>query len=886
MKKECLGFVLILVVSGLISASFQVGNLSNSLTEEYPPGGVITGWINISLANEPIGSVFEYDSKTISIVDLLESQSNSHVYYECNPISCESDYSKSFEANSKSYTDMISGQSEVIGFEIVGKGLTINSIDFQVESSSGTSCDVPFEIDFFNDKTLIVSSNKSSGVICANSKSYGCFDTEKTAEEFNIGSTPYCQKIKLKRAPGFRLGIWVKEQTSGSSQMTMSLYEDSSKVAECALPGTTSTTGEEIFCDIDYLVTKQKDYYVCVSGTGSGVYRIKGYEDSSNKCGFYGNPLKQESAAYQIFIETKKYAAIGTLDVSTDSIPENPLNDAIENYITKKYGSLNCENGCIIPMKLTSWQNSQTLTIKNLNLNYDKSTGNAAGIRPFYDLSKTVSTITADFQKIYVDDANFTAPPDIDEFDFDLTLGGNSVLTEELSVASIPVILGLEPRTAASLFPTEFEVKVASSTNITRYKWEFGDNETKTTTSNKTTHTYGETGNYDFKVTITDSGTRKVSKTFSVVVRSPKEEINKTLEKKKSDLASVKNQIKAFKTLLRNSIDNFLELDMMESALGDVEDDFASASSVIEYTNIISDLSDIVIPEDIKISTSAEDISFFPATSEIDVETLTDITGETYDGSKRRDYRDSIIAWNVDNLETTLDFKEVLIDFGSGNFVTLNVFSMRLKEIGEVKDSVYLLVKDIGSLTFSKDYGETLEGNYYYISIENFPQTFSFSTTADVDFTTLPAFISPKISELALIEVPSQQDEDDNSKWITFLLIFAFVLVGGFVTYVILQEWYRKKYENHLFKNRNNLLNLLTYIENTKRKGLKGGEIVKKLKKAGWNYEQIRYAIRKHAGKRTGMVELIKIKKKEKANTGNPLGFSQKLPQSKGFKRF
>jgi len=91
----------------------------------------------------------------------------------------------------------------------------------------------------------------------------------------------------------------------------------------------------------------------------------------------------------------------------------------------------------------------------------------------------------------------------------------------------------------------------------------------------------------------------------------------------------------------------------------------------------------------------------------------------------------------------------------------------------------------------------------------------------------------------------------------------------GVIIYLILQEWYKKKYENHLFKNRNNLYNLITYIANSKNKGLGENDIIANLKKAKWNSEQITYVMRKYSGKRTGMMEfpikkiLDKFRKKQ-----------------------
>jgi hypothetical protein len=64
------------------------------------------------------------------------------------------------------------------------------------------------------------------------------------------------------------------------------------------------------------------------------------------------------------------------------------------------------------------------------------------------------------------------------------------------------------------------------------------------------------------------------------------------------------------------------------------------------------------------------------------------------------------------------------------------------------------------------------------------------------------------------------------------------------------------------------LYNLVYYIDNSKKKGKSEGEVVRNLAKAGWKREQIRYAIKKHAGRRTGMLEipvnkiLVKLRKK------------------------
>ena len=101
-------------------------------------------------------------------------------------------------------------------------------------------------------------------------------------------------------------------------------------------------------------------------------------------------------------------------------------------------------------------------------------------------------------------------------------------------------------------------------------------------------------------------------------------------------------------------------------------------------------------------------------------------------------------------------------------------------------------------------------------------------------------------------------------------MIILFLVIVGVVTYIVLQQWYKKKYENYLFKNRTNLYNMVTYVNNAKKRGLKRGKIAANLKKAGWSAEKVRYVMKKYAGKRTGMIEILpvknilkKIKKKE-----------------------
>jgi len=175
-----------------------------------------------------------------------------------------------------------------------------------------------------------------------------------------------------------------------------------------------------------------------------------------------------------------------------------------------------------------------------------------------------------------------------------------------------------------------------------------------------------------------------------------------------------------------------------------------------------------------------------------------------------------------------------------------------------LSETPYLILTKLDNLRFDKNYLEKEESGYVYISLEETGKTIIFSTTEKIDFIDLPVFISPEIDRLVISKEPTPPEE--NGKWALLILILFFLLIIGIIGYIILQEWYKRQYENHLFKNRNNLYNLLSYIGGSKRKGLKDKEIVSKLRKSGWGSEQIDYAMKKYSGKKTGMAE-IPVKK-------------------------
>ena len=75
-----------------------------------------------------------------------------------------------------------------------------------------------------------------------------------------------------------------------------------------------------------------------------------------------------------------------------------------------------------------------------------------------------------------------------------------------------------------------------------------------------------------------------------------------------------------------------------------------------------------------------------------------------------------------------------------------------------------------------------------------------------------------------------------------------------------MQEWYKRHYESYLFKDKNQVFNVISYMSNSSNQGISKTEIFKKLKTLGWSDEQLEYAWKKFKGERIGMWEIPILK--------------------------
>ena len=870
-KRGVIQLLFILLASiFLVSASINTGNESNEIATVYGPGTSIQGWVNLSVSSEPVNTLIK-DSPTnnqISILNLLRSDSllREQTDYSCVPSGCGLSYSANNSQTSKNF-NLQAGDSKIVGFKLTGIISSINEVIFNITSNAGESCVNQLNLDFFADDELDTGNNKNSSQVCADLKTYGCFDIDKPSTELSetnmVGGTDvmYCQRMELSESPGFRLGALMKVESSARiTKMAiydLDLYE---RFAECSLGNAVTAGWEEKYCDVSYLVTESKDYYVCIYNTYEQDDKtfIKYYDDTATGCGFLtpdGYPQTEEYA-YQIFAQGKKFAPIGTLQITERDPFDEGLSSRFEVDIIKQYGSLNCQAGCIIPIKFNSNVN-QEITINNIQIKYATS-GALPTERNVYDLNLTSALVsTAGFKKISLNAANLTLSSSLGSFPYYLKTGAKTLFSETISIQKVPIIKSLSPTIAFTKFPIEFKVNVelVDNATIASYSWQFGNATPETTTQNKITHTFNTEGQTTIKVSATDTNGKIGTKIYNIEVKSYLKKFDEELTKAKVNLANISAKVLTFPQFYQDSLKLVLDVDALKQKIAAIEIAYGQASTDEQYQKVVTDFLALSIPESISEKINTNSLTFYPNKDLVDMGVIKQALGGNYSPSAEAEYRSAVVDWSIANIDSKVKYKQLAAEYSDRSEPLLNIFEFKIRQSGFPNVNSYLFIKQIENLKFDKSYSETVVAGYVKIALAISEKTITFATTQDIGIINLPAFMSPAISELSIVG-QIEEAEVKGMNWPIFLLVLFLLIAGGFIVYIVLQYWYKTKYETFLFKDRNYLFNLINYIDSQKNKGLTEDEIFSKLKKSGWNSEQVNYVLKKYAGKRTGMFEI------------------------------
>ncbi|MEM3091920.1 MAG: PKD domain-containing protein, partial [Candidatus Pacearchaeota archaeon] len=843
----------------IVSATLSLGSPNYSITKVYGPGFNITGWLNISFNNEPSDSFFNDSFK--NLISLKEVLNRSPSYtYTCIPYDCSNNYKVIDFGTTSLQRDLPMNQDFLYGIRVSANNF--NSVTgFSLDiSSNALESELPqLRIDILDDGDYEWVPYTSSGSF-NETKRYGCYNPPSTGSGV-LTLTQFSNMIKLQPSPNLKIGATITkiQSVSGNANFTLEIRDPASgAIGTCNVNDVGFQSGD-IECvpkigTKNFTITKEGNFYVIISARqgSEGKYTIN-YK-TNQSC---GNLVPENFA---LFVKSGRYSQLGSYKINNTeieratNIPSN-IENKIISYMQNKYGT-NCNEGCIIPIKISS-NSSQTLSISNIQLFY--TDGNIPKFSDvIYEINKSAPKINSIPQRLYLDKFGFIVPNQTGTYNFILKFNNSILLIgEQIEVRDVPIINYITPTETASAYPTQFYVSVSIPNNVTiiGYDWNFGDNSpTITTTINKSNHTYLNNGTYPLTVTVRDSRGFSSSKTFSINVTSPKGIINTTLIEINRNLQRINSDIQAFQNpFYGTAISSALKLQNVTNSVQNLTEWYNNSSNQeSDYNRILTELLKINVPKSIIKTAEGKNFVYLTENNYIDMDIVSEIAGGNYSKSKEGEYKEAVAAWQVDNINIVVDFVEFSGEFGSEIKKLVKIFEVKttIKNYTKIDYDYYLVIPEFQGIGFDKVMNK--KKNFYYINIKNNP-TISFYTTQNIDFKDLNIFIAPPINRLNIQEDTSTKEGEIKSKTLILVLIMGGVLIIALITYFILYNWYKKKYERHLFPNRNDLYNLAIYISNARRKGLSNSEISEHLKKVGWNSEQIRYIMKKYEGKNTGM---------------------------------
>jgi hypothetical protein len=883
----------IILFVNFVMADFDEGRPDGEMDLFYGKGENLRGWINISLDEEPSNSLLKAFQDNITILEFLEK---ANADYNCtpNPAICGKVLTGVNGGTSKTLS-IDAGKTDTLGIKVLGNLSGTNGVtelSFRISSNAQASCFSPLQIDFGDDESVEWYTTKSQNDFSC-SKTTGCYKESDQSLEFEITETPYCEKMTLPAIPVFRIGADIIKGT-GSEEFEMTVYDEEMwGIGNCRIESFT-TSGERT-CVVGLNLTEQTDVFVCIQAEDSTDYKIKG--ENIEPCGFHG--LEPEfTADYSIVARGGKFAPLGSLIFDNDeflNFNDDDITYFLNNYLEENYDN-NCVEGCIIPIKFLSGKN-QDVTLFNLNFRYDTRSGSLSSNK-FYEIDEEQSKINSDYLRLDLVFAELKVPTSTGVKNAVLRLGGDKILEQRIEISTGLLIRDITPKEASVLTPAVFIALLDDSGNLT-YEWDFGDGNSKTSITNAVSHTYNNLGEYNLSLTVT-KGESKSTKKIIVNVVSSKESINSTIQKYKSDIQKVKSQVNQLPEWLKTQADSELGLEGLENQMNHLENRFEGMvdASDEDYLELMQTLLELQVPYNLKIIRPLQRDDFLMSENSLDTAVLEELGAGT-ETRTNEEYFNNINIWLIENMKITADATTYTVQYRDGSEQTLfSYYKFFLEPKKQVSDFYFVASGNPLDIKYSEEADSVIVQGvakamiYEDLSADEI-RIVEFLHPEQADALNLPVFVSPKFNQLPADGwIPPGAcgngvcDEGETSKncrsdckpVLRTLLLLAALLFGAFVIYIILQEWYKRHYESHLFRNKNQLWNLINFISISKNQGLSKGEVFDKLKKVGWSGEQLNYAWNKFHGKRTGMWEIPIFKNIEKKQVRRELEKRRRAP--------
>ncbi len=833
----------IILLMSFVSASTTYYN--NTLETRYSVGEKVRGAINVSFVNVLVDALVETGwGDKIGLKTLLGFNNfTSPANYTCSPASCSLGYT--YENALQSFV-LHNSSSSAIGFVFEGVGVSNVDLSIKLTSNIGGSCTPNLVVDFGGTGTLIASKNYTAYVCGVN---FGCFEQNRNSySEATIPSNGYyCEKVNIGAAPAIKIGANVTNSTMGAPGLKGTLFAlDRTVLGECTL-GDLKKTKDSVECLIPYNNPAPKEYFACIQAKGNSNYKIRTEVNSPCGTNNFGDSYPID---YEIFVKTLAFGS-PVINITKDTFFQSTgknLADFVSQYISSNYGS--CSTGCVIPLLLSG--NTQQIKISNAKITYNVEGAQGLESTQVYNLSKKTATITSGQLIIDLGLANFTVPGS-DNSKLLIKIGGDTILTKDLNITTT-FSFSLTPNFVTYGKETVFRITEVS--NITSAKWDFGDGTPiQTASGNFTKHTFLKDGNFDVSVEATRGDGKTSRKIFRILVGDIKQAINDTINKNYKNLASVEGNLSAYPGWLKSAVSPQLNITSLNISLNKIRAQYINVSNDTEYPAIYSSLIALRIPESIGKGKSGS-LGLIAGADSIDTSYVTTLAGKQVDATA---LKGAITSWMLENSNAKIYFETITLRYASTEDVLATKFKIETQPKTSKSSSLFIGYPK-NAIVFAGLYDIKEVGSATYIPLKSGNEVFEFVILDDVPVEQLGAYISPSLDSFGNLSSVSLTcnsngvcDSGENSdncsdcskSKLGLYIMLAIVLALGIAAYFLLRWWYSRFYGQSLFKNKQDLANMIIFIINSKRAGMADADIKNKLKAAGWSSEKIDYAFKK-----------------------------------------
>lgn len=849
-------FIFFICFLAIASASFTL--IGKDIQSSYIGGDNIAGTLNITFRNEPASASLtsNFNNGNETLLDFL--QKNSLIEgedYNCSVHDCNSAYAEA--SSGINGLSLSSNDIQSIGFKLTGSDVQVTNVQLTLSSDAGPSCSNELQADVLGNNSILIQSNSYTNDTCGGI-SNGCYDSSASGQEWiKLGQDTFCERMTLAAAPAFQVGAQIKQNSGASGKISMELFDsDWQSKGSCDLPVLTQQI-QNVNCIIPTQSPSQQNYYLCISSDGNSGFYIDS-ESTGPLCGNSGTNFDSYVIDYNLFAQALKFdTPVVTVNETTyQQLTGDSLVGLVDSYINDKYNrDCSGSDGCIIPLDLFS-VDSQNVNIANAIVEYRKQgTGSSTTQQTAVStLDKTDAIINSGPLALDLSKSGLTIPITTNVKTLQLYLDGTRIFTTNIDVTN-GFNFTLIPKTALVGVDTQFYL--STSTNITSVVWKFGDGSPdQTSNGNSIYHRYLQEGQYDLEADAANSAGITVSRHAIISVGNAQNAAQMLLQQSKNNIGNLSISMNGYDSWIKNALNDKINLTYSISYLDTLQSDYNNGSN---YSNIVSSLVNLQIPSNIladNIGTLPLDVGY----NDVDAAYAIALMGNSSSGINQDQLKQNIITWDINNYNTNVDYKVLSEQNDMEVTPVFTYFKVTLTPKNADTGNVNLIInypKD--SIVFKSNYNAaTLNSDSS--SATSIPvsgtQTIEFLLPGEVQVSELGAYIVPGIDKLNLVNGKPVENAQQNPRPGISVWLYVILVVIVLIAYIALYEWYKKRYESYLFKNRDDLYNLINFIYNARVSGAGDEDTRKKLSSYNWKSEQITYALKKLDGKRTGMWEI------------------------------